>query len=322
MKALFLLIMIIVSIGYGQNIEKLESVYEEYRSHLNFYQNRTDSVQNKLDIIIDRIDMEKGRENPDEEMIAEMMAQALSLSDIVDAFGNRIETLQDTVEHVGLALNERYTYKIDSLSQTMKNNTDEQNEVLLLRYILKRMRVSPVLPELSFDPLVLESVQIDTADTETDFKIYSDFLSKARAELTAQYEVMVLLEQNVGELIRLEEKAMTFLDDVEDGAMLPVGDVRQNYSALSPAEYHEESNGNMISESASRMSNLFMDDHIRSVLMLNHQLLGSGKPSLSQSEHTKMSNEDYLKMIHQTKKSLEHYLETTRYKLGKLKTDE
>jgi len=322
MKPLFLLVVAIVYVGYGQNIEKLETVYEEYQYRLNFYQNRTDSVQNKLDLLIDRIDMEKGRENPDQEMIAEMMARALSLSDTVDAFGNRIETMQDTVEHVGLALNERYTFKIDSLNQAMKNSADEQNEVLLLRYILKRMHVSPVLPELSFDPLVLESLQIDTEDTETDLEIYSDFLSKARAELTAQYEVMVLLEQNVGELIRLEEKAVTFLEDVEDGAMLPVGDVRQNYRAASPAEYTEESNGNMISESASRKSSLFMDDHIRSVLMLNHQLLGSGEPSLSQAGNKKMNNEDYLEMIHQTKESLKHYLETTRYKLGKLKTDE
>jgi hypothetical protein len=207
--------------------------------------------------------------------------------------------------------------KIDSLdhaiAQADSGDEREKLEQIQIQYTMRRMQVTPDLPELSFDPFLIETIRVDTVQTVTERAIYIDFLNRAHQELEHHYNRVDELESNIHEMIRLEEKTIAFMEDIEDGTILPVESSVSGNRALN--EFTEE---NIYSGGANRheeTENLVSRIPIRSVLLLNHQLSGLAGHEVALDELETMSVEERLQLLEQTKKSLKHYLNVTAEKL-------
>jgi hypothetical protein len=320
MKWSLITMLLLCGVLSAQGILEYERSFKEYQTHLDRQEAYVDSVQQELDTLLDRIDSEKSLANPDEEQLAELMSSALALSNAVDRSRERIAVLQDSIALLGQNLNRLYTQKIDSLEQTILNTTDpaekEKMERLQLQYTLRRMQVSPELPKLSFDPMIVENIRPDSMQNEMDRKIYTDFLNRAHQELEEHYNLIKELETDIRDMIRLEEKAVVFMEDIEDGALLPLDRSGTSMVHGDEAGYPDENSYNGISTSGPMKNNRAFESRIRSVIILNHQLSGYTDYNVSLENTESLSNEERLEILEQTKQSLKHYLTTTAEKLG------
>jgi len=319
-----LLIMCAPLLVRGQNIVEKEQRLDSLKTEVAKREAHMDSLQPELSLLLDQIDAEKAQTNPDDVRLSELLSSALTLSDQIDHARGQVDRLQDSIALVSRSLNRLYADKIDSLdraiAKTASESEREELERLQLHFTLRRMQVVPDLPELSFDPLVIETIRLDTMHNATGKQIYSDFLNRAYLELEHHYQQVTELEMNIRDMIRLEEKTIAFMEEIEDGTLMPLGRNIDGNNALS--EYNRDNTFTEGTDMGGKNQQLAIQIPFRSIVILNHQLTGFSNAEVSPDDLESMSVEEQLQLLDQTKKSLKYYLEVTAEKLGGNPSDE
>lgn len=323
---ILLIIFISVFTVISQTIDKKELKYSEYSLSLAKMQAGVDSLQEELNTLLDRIDAEKSKSQPDQNILSDYLSDALESSNSIDQNNEKIDLLQKKISSIALELNTNYTTKLDSLAEMIKEKekrgiaTGDLEKQFLL-YTFKRMQVSPGLPKLTFDPTMLETIRLDSLKDLKDQEIYRDFLSRAKNELKQHYEQINELEHSIRNIVRLEEKAIVFMEEVEDDALLPFNG--QNLGANDPLSY--DTGSEFFSESNKTLranADYFaFESRIHSVILLNDQLSGLNDYSLKFKDVNNLTNEKKLELLKQTKESLKYYINMASKKLGDSQKD-
>jgi len=323
MKQILIILTIFNSAIFGQEMAEIENEYNNLWFSLNEYQLSADSLQNRLNDLLDKIDKEKSNPQPEKGLLEEYLATALNFSNSIDLTNNKVDRLQNSLSERAIDLTRLYTHKLDSLNQVLENlkqqgKTNQQSEQLFLLYTVKRMQVSPELPNLSFDPLVLENIQPFSSDDTTDQKVYIDFLLRAQNELHNHFELVNNLEQQMREMIRLEEKALAFMEEIEDDAILPFSGDNAHLNNQATDVYERETFLDESSFNGGMNKYLLIDSRIRSIVILNDQLSGLDDYSIKSEHIQDLSNEKKLELLEETRQSLRHYMKIASKKLKDL----
>jgi hypothetical protein len=305
----------------SQTIEQRENKYMEYRESVAQKQANVDSLQEELNKLLDKIDREKSKSQPDQNILSEFLSDALEYSNSIDQNKDKITLLQENASSIAKELNVYYTSKLDSLSELIDNRekhriekSDLEQQFIL--YTFKRMQVSPGLPKLTFNPSMIETIDLDSSQTITEQNIYRDFLNRAKIELNQHYEQIDDLESSIRNIIRLEEKAMVFMEEVEDDALLPFSG--QEFAANNAIPNENGTGSFFDSDKTLRSSAEYFafESRIHSVILLNDQLSGLNDYSLKFKDVNNLTIEKRLELLKQTKESLKYYVKMVSDKLG------
>lgn len=204
----------------GQTISQLETQLISLQAKLSEARIELDSLTVIYEERIQQIDREKERQKPDQSKIGELMSEALSISDQLEAKKKEISVIEDQVQDVRRTLDRKYSQQIDSL-QMLLNAEDlrgdqESLEARIMQLSEKRLLVSPIVKRLSFDPQQILQIQSDAFRDSLDAAIYTDYLTNALQEVDAHLSSVKNTREEYEQIIKLQEKTGKFLDEVAE----------------------------------------------------------------------------------------------------------
>jgi hypothetical protein len=182
-----------------------------------------DSLRNQLNIRISRADDLKSRSDVDDDQVSSVMANALEIGKQVDRQRQKVNTIAGQIQQKRRFLYKYYSEQIDSLT-TVLDETDDIQEQEKIRSALRdlnnqRIRVSPALPLFSFDPALVNKIEMDNSGNSTRNNIYRDYLNNALSEVDSNISILQDKTNEVRSMIRLNVRAREFMEDLNDAQM-------------------------------------------------------------------------------------------------------
>ncbi len=205
-------------LSFAQEISVQESKLFNLEKSYALEKSKLDSIQNSLEILLDDLNTFKKQEIRDNDKISALMAEAHLVSMQSDKQEKIVNVLAAQVKKERLILYNNFTVKIESLAQSL-NNSDEINkkkaELELIELNQRRAKFSPALPLFSFDPKLIARINSSESKDELQKAIYLDYLSNALAEVDSNIAVIKSKEEEVSAMIRLDEQAEDFIDELD-----------------------------------------------------------------------------------------------------------
>ncbi len=205
-------------VSFAQEISVQESKLLNLEKSYALEKSKLDSIQNSLKILLDDLNTFKKQEIRDNDKISALMAEAHLVSMQSDKQEKIVNVLAAQVKKERLVLYNNFTVKIESLAQSL-NNSDEINkkkaELELIELNQRRAKFSPALPLFSFDPKLIARINSSESKDELQKAIYLDYLSNALAEVDSNIAVIKSKEEEVSAMIRLDEQAEDFIDELD-----------------------------------------------------------------------------------------------------------
>ena len=211
----FIWILFLSASVFGQGINIKEYKLFELNNILKISSILGDSLQVELDALLDIIDSEKNKESINQGYVSGLLANALVRTNKLDAVEIEIKNINSEINSVKKNLYESYSTIIDSLKQLEQSNyLDVLNKIKL--FSTKKLSVSPILSSLSFNPDIIEKIDLQNNFSEEERSIYLSYLYGARNEVDS---IVVLIEhksKDIEEIIRLNEMAEDFIDEIDN----------------------------------------------------------------------------------------------------------
>jgi len=207
-KILLPLILFNMSISAQSNIENL--LYNQ-TTELNHQFDTLDSLKVFLEQIVTLINSEKLKNPNDDEKITNLFSSTASITNSIDSIMIEIDELNKKINSTKQRLYNFYSTKIDSINNEGKEN--KSNNIERIKYIEKRLLVSPVINILSFSP---ENVfEIKPTNDTLKQRIYYEYLDEAHKEVKNKIAEIENLKMEIENIIVLKEETREFLEDID-----------------------------------------------------------------------------------------------------------
>ena len=221
LSAAFLVIIILFYpvLTAAQSLTDLETKYQNLNYSLQTEISALDSLNKILIRRANLIDLEKRKKNADKNVIKTMMANAVIISNEINAQQKKVGKLESAFESIIRKLDTEYTTLIDSL-QSLENSNEfkgNKNELRALKLALieKKILVSPKIYSLSINPGKILKINSDELIDPEERKIFFEYLNMALSEVDNQLNRIKELNIEVKQIITLQQKTRKFLEDTE-----------------------------------------------------------------------------------------------------------
>lgn len=225
----------------------------------------------------------------------------------MDARGDRVAALRESLAAQKYRLGERYAALIDSLQQQAQSaGTDEERRRLreaIIGYTEKYILFSPAFQALRFDPQKLRQIDPAQAGDSLERRIAIDYLENAREDIGIHLSDIRKSRRELERTVRLEEKTRDFLEEVDDGF---IGLVTRTPAAADDASRALTSNEIQTGGETGDPAFSDMPDPLGSILLFINQLdlpqSGTWRPAGEQ--RPQISLQAYLKLLREAEKRL------------------
>lgn len=305
---IFVIFLLFFSLCYGQNLKVDELKFLDFEEKYNLQFSQTDSLKDQLNSFLEELEKVKKNEPENKDKISSMMAHALELSNRIDQKEKKLFILEKQLKNIRRNLYQKYTSRIDSLQELSQNSVQNpmRNESELKELINKRLYVSPLLTELSFDPRLIEKIKLSESQDEKEKKIYKEYLNNALNEVDSNIVNLHEKGENVREVFRLNEKTEDFMDDVAadqiSGALVVRG---QDLQRTAEDMLFSDPQNMRVNEMAS------LNKIYNRLSPYIYENMDFNEYSLQDTIYT----DDYLKLLEETEKTLRLYREKIKDKL-------
>ncbi len=216
---IILLLLLIVSLSMAQAPDALEQEWRSLSDTYLLWKEEYERLAAGRDSLLRIIDAEKARGDKNEAALADMMAEGLRRSELLDQKGKALRQMQGKIARVRAKLYQAYTEEIERLKRELKAETTAgEKERMAARLSLlqsRRLYVSPLFPRLTFDIRLLHSLALRNADS-TEQAIYRAYLFNALSEIDSSLTVIRQKKEALEDMLQLEEKSRAFIADIED----------------------------------------------------------------------------------------------------------
>ena len=229
---------------------------------------------------------------------AECIADAHLVASQSDIQEKTVNNLAAQIKKLRLVLYKKFTFSIDSLTPALqKGEAREKREIetMLRELTQKRAQVSPALPLFSFDPLLIARINSSNTKDNLEKSIYMDYLSNALSEVDSNIAVIQNKENEVAVLIRLNEHAEDFMDELESTQFL--GSMELENSSNEPAQLGGKS---YVDREAFANDIITIYEHLDPVMS---ELIET--PHIANFDS--LASDEYLKLLQGTEKTLKLY---------------
>lgn len=319
---LFLVFCFTINVS-AQELTKIESQYSSMLANLRQEAARLDSLKNILDIRAKKINDEKKKSKPDENLIINLMSGSANLSNEIESRQNNVEALEKKIENVKHELNKSYSAKIDSLDALEKSNEYKGNKEalrsLVLFYTEKKLLVAPKISMLSFHPDKILEIDLKKITNPEERKLYEDYFQNALAEVNKRLSGVNESIKEAGKILSLQKKTNKFLEETEfDYSITP----RTNASQTEAANL--DGFGNVIPETPKDVRVSYATNAIEYSMLLNQLNFQPMDSKLKwivsiDSKHSIPSLYDYNELLKEVKKRLQEYKLILTHKLSAVK---
>jgi hypothetical protein len=304
MKMIWLFFLLVTCV-WTQSITSYEEQYFLLQEKYQDRQLQIDSLNDDLNKFLLEIERVKEKEPGNRDKISSQMALALEKSNHIDALRKTQTLVEKEMHQKRQYLYKNYTLKIDSLRNINKHAVNKKEiESQLKELNNKRLYVAPVLTQLSFDPGLVEKIQLSHSRNDKEKKIYKEYLDNALNEVDSNIVSLQQQTDNIREVIRLNEQAEDFMDDIQGNQFTSTFLIREqglaNRNSFNETDWNSpiaEMNGAV--KIYNRISPFIYEN-------VNKQDF-----TLQDSVYT----EDYLKLLEETEKTLRLYREKIKDKL-------
>jgi len=212
------LILIELSSLPAQTNSNFENRLAVLRNSFNKESEVIDSLKHVLNQKVNEIDYMKGK-NGDENIIRKMMAGTVTISNKIDDHQKKITVIEKELEEIKKLLSKRYSEEIDSLSNLENSNQFEGNKSDLKSRIItlteKKILAAPKINSLSFNPEKILSINLSTATSPDEKKIYTEYLNSALSEVNNQLIQVKNISNEINQILTLQRKTKKFLEESE-----------------------------------------------------------------------------------------------------------
>jgi len=305
----------------GQNLSQLELKFQNLNHSLDMEQSILDSLNIVHNKMIASIDNEKQKELPNENIIKAMLAFAVVVSNQIKYHQNNLEKIETDLEELKVHLDKTYTIKIDSIKNleiSSANSIDKETlKSQKIKYIEKRLIVSPKIYSLSFDPKKLLQFKQTSSEDSLIVKIYLEYLNNALGEVNQQSQQLALLKSEIEEVVSLQNETYDFIEDVDSEIMFN--------PALQTSPTLDKNDGVYFGGTPNRiddeLSNIYTQAN--SYLHIFNQLKTSTNIDIQSSWETptdtipaNLTFMQYLELLENVDKMLQDYKTILEHKLG------
>ena len=296
---IFLLILLGFSFVYSQLVKTEEKQFFDLEEQYTKQLKTVDSLKMDLNHFLEELERLKIEQDNNKSKISSMMASALEKSNRIDAGEKQLDNLEKQLRQKRHQLYIMYSNKIDSLEKMA--NANEASQIKDLKN--KRLYVSPLLTELSFDPNLVEKIKLSDSRNIKEKTIYKEYLDNALSEVDSSIENLNRKRQNIKEVIRLNEQAEDFMDDIEgdhfSGAYVVQEQRQKDNSPLFDNRESTFMEFNTVATIYNRISPYIQEN----ITLYDYTLQDS------------IYTEDYLQLLEETEQTLRLYREKIKDKL-------
>ena len=307
----------------SQSISEMENNYSKLQSELNSDQSKLDSLKNILNLRAKKIDEEKSKPGFNKDAVTSMMAGSISLSNEIEALQKKIDNMQMENEKLKMQLNSRYTGIIDSLKSignadgiSGEKKKEINNEVFL--YAEKKLIVSPKVSLLSFYPDKIIGIDLSKINDESQRNIYKEYLQNALSEVNDRLKKVNENIAEVENIITLQRKTRRFLEETEFETNIPgqsnTGIITQT---TQPDNYTNTLGVNVKAEFSSQVQQYsLLLSQLQQPLGLQYDQ-DISKIKMNGGSKKQLTYQQYIKLLKDTKGSLQEYRLILQHKIGK-----
>ncbi len=257
---LSLLLFPLLIFAQSSAINALEQQQNRYQKQILLEKTNLDSLNRELNTILALIDS-LSEQNASKNDISDLQAKSLSISKNVVASQTQIKALNKKIESVNKKLFKLYSRQIDSLNRVLSTEKDEQKREQITRKLKmltqKRIAVSPALKQFSFDPRKLFAINLRTTKDSLKRAIIKDYIRNAINEVDTTLMNLNLKKQELINMKRLQEKAVSFMDEVSDNQLYTSLPLKRGATGM--ADFSTESSGSRALNSATAIEQLLTD---------------------------------------------------------------
>lgn len=295
----------------AQNRIPLEEVFFMKQSLVNQQQNVLDSLNQELIFFAKRIDAEKSRRDPDNDVLSTLMSSALTLSKRIELQQKNIAIYEEQAEAARIQLDRFYQLSIDSLQVSEIREKSQISRQRLLKQIglfsEKRLLISPPIPSLSFDPKEVLKLTLKENASVIERNIYRDYLTKASSEITSHIQYLQSKRIEIEEISKLQDKASRFMKDVQTDDKLSVfGQMNRNYSSVQRTEGTSFSTSDLTSNSGRSSFN---------ILLRQLDIVPNSKVDFSSYADYNVRNKEFIAVLSEAEQRLREYKQQITTKL-------
>lgn len=216
---IYLILLFFVVTSFAQSLKYREQQLSELEKEYIQKKDNVNSLKSDLNKFLEQLEQVKKDEPQNKDKISSMLADALNQS-------NRIDTTEKELKILDLQLNKKrrtlyriYSSQIDSLNKiahrSVSKSDKEQLELKLRILNDKRLYVSPLVPQLSFDPKVVEKINLAQSEDEKERSIYKNYLDNALNEVDSSIDQIQKRSDEIHEVIKLNELTEDFMEDID-----------------------------------------------------------------------------------------------------------
>lgn len=218
MKRLFITAVIILNFSFmnSQSLSSLEMKYEELEKEFLKENSAVDSLGTLVLRRASAIDIEKKKNEPDEDKIIELMSGSASLSNDLEKHRKKSRNLGDDLEDIKQQLYKKYSTIIDSLQAKKaagRDNTGLEEEIFF--YTERKLMVSPKIPMLSFNPQKVLRIDMGKIKNPDEKELFREYLNNAVSEVNTLLASVENESSELGQIAELEKRTKKFLEDTE-----------------------------------------------------------------------------------------------------------
>jgi len=233
LSLVFILILNSITLN-AQNIDQLEQEYMYMQTELYQEKQLLDSLLEVMNERATQIDREKEKRVTNQGKTVDLMAQSVPIANQIESQQIIIAALEKKIETKQQILLYEYSEIIDSLRRVeekkMSPEEEETIEKLIFYYTEKKLRVSPQIQSLSYDPEKILQINLSAIEDSSERNIYEQYLHSALKEVDNQLQIIQHLSLEINEMSRLQNKANRFLDELEmDSRIVPYAVVKEEY---------------------------------------------------------------------------------------------
>jgi len=226
-----ILLFIFTAFSFAQNISVQELELQKLEKSYAVEKNKLDSLHDNLQKLLQNLDDLKNQNPRNTDKISNQMAETHEETRQADQQEKIVNTVGLRIKKQRLILYKKYSISIDSLSLVLQNDDDSQKsntETHLRELTRKRALVSPALPLFSFDPQLINRINSSHSKDDLEKSIYLDYLSNALSEIDSNIAVIKNKESEVFTMIRLDEQAEDFIDELDGAQFLSSIEIENN----------------------------------------------------------------------------------------------
>jgi hypothetical protein len=304
-KILSVFLFVFLTSLFGQELSNKEKLLNQLNEKRILFSLKSDSLKRELDALLAKIELAK--KEPGNDKINSLLVNAFNKTQTMDKILEIINKLDLEIKVTRNQLYHIYSHKMDSLEGLLKTKPvvaiKDKLEKELSDLNLKRIDVSPVINQFTFDPKLIEQIDL-SAETDANEKfIFIDYLTHAKNEVDSNLNIITKKKEEVSDAIRLNQIADDFMDEAGRDIFFSM-DVQVN-----------ENRENL---PATDINNTYAED-VNSMNKINNVLqpfIYQGRQSSFFSIPDSVYSEEYLEFLEETQKILILYRRILETKLS------